>query len=146
MSIQAQKKEILAALLACHIHKVVGEFSGGGDSGDVNDVTAFDMDQGTEKDPVEVDLEKSTLTIDVIEEESVMNPKTGKYIKLKKKVQKPLKEALHNFIYEAACQGQGDWVNNEGGQGNVEINVKEGAVVVNIGYNVTTTDDHTIEL
>jgi len=71
------------------------EYSGGGDSGDIDDVNYHDLDEK------HVDI-KMTSKMDKFE------------------------EALKEFCYTRLQDTDGDWINNEGGNGNFEFKVPSG--------------------
>ena len=88
------------------VAKVIANFDGQGDDGEVYDITFYDFD--------------------------------GNYVNYKKC------SALEDFIYdkieELVGSYGGDWVNNDGGYGNLTINVKD--KVINGNYNQRTVDEY----
>lgn len=123
--LEARKRDITTALDDLHITHVKVDWSGGGDSGQVDSITAMDGEQGNE-----IDLEKSgTREIDVIKEESIDSGKKDKngapkYIRVKKVVKetKNLSQIIEDFAYDLWEHfGQGGWYNNEGGYGDMEF-------------------------
>lgn len=123
--LEKTKREILALLDELNVGHVKVEWSGGGDSGQVDSVTATDNEQGEE-----VDLEKSGVKeVDEVYEESVDSGKknkdgTPRYIRVKKtrKVTRNLHEMIENFAYDLWEHfDQGGWYNNEGGYGDMEF-------------------------
>jgi hypothetical protein len=96
------------------------EYSGGGDSGQVDSVTVTDEKQDVEIDDAE--LKKRKVIID------------GREISLY--------EALENAAYDAIdASGNGGCFNNDGAQGNLMIDVTTGKATLNHGNNYTETED-----
>jgi hypothetical protein len=123
--LKKRKLEITSALDEMHITHVLVKWSGGGDSGQVDEITATDGEQDNE-----IDLEKSGLReVEVIKEESIDSGKKDKnghtkYIRVKKTVKetKNLHQLIEDFAYDLwEFFGQGGWYNNEGGYGDLEF-------------------------
>lgn len=94
------REQTLPKLQALGIEKVVGGYSGYGDSGDLHDLDCF----GPEKQPVEID--------------------------------ESLREVLRRFLYEYLPDG---YEINDGGQGNVTINLQTMRVELEHEENYTET-------
>ena len=123
--LNATKKVITDALDQLKITNVHVEWSGGGDSGQVDSVTAKDAEQD-----VEIDLEKSSaMEVDRVVSESIDSGRKRKdgtpiYIQVKKTVKQTvnLEELISTFAEDLWDHfGQGGWYNNEGGQGHMEF-------------------------
>lgn len=92
-------------------------FSGAGDSGDIDDPQFFKED----------------------EEESEI-----KYEEFAKRREKLSQDILTNFK-EQVSEILGDiedWWNNDGGQGDITIQIPSGKYVINVGVNYTKTEDY----
>lgn len=94
------REQTLPKLQALGIEKVVGGYSGYGDSGDLHDLDCY----GPEKQPVEID--------------------------------ESLREVLRRFLYEYLPDG---YEINDGGQGNVTINLQTMRVELEHEENYTET-------
>ena len=94
------REQTLPKLQALGIEKVVGGYSGYGDSGDLHDLDCF----GPEKQPVEID--------------------------------ESLREVLRRFLYEYLPDG---YEINDGGQGNVTVNLQTMRVELEHEENYTET-------
>lgn len=123
--LEATKREITSSLDELGATYVRVEWSGGGDSGQVDSIEAKDAEQD-----IEIDLSKSgTKEIDVTYEESVDSGRKDKkgnsvYIRVKKtkKETKSLHDMIEDFAYSLWDHfGQGGWYNNDGGQGHMEF-------------------------
>lgn len=164
------KQSIIDALTKLHISRVEVEYDGSGDSGDIQNVTAFDDDQ-----EVEVDIDEMS----GVEPQGEYDPKTGKTKPPKKKANPnpvkvkvvaaetnfekdakgnygyvtkntekeiTLKEACENFAQDFLAYQDIDWYNNEGGFGKVIINAKEGEVKLEHNMRVESSEysEHTL--
>jgi hypothetical protein len=123
--LNTRKLEITSALDDLGITSVRVEWSGGGDSGQVDSIDAKDDEQDTE-----IDLEKAGIReIDEVYEESIDSGKKNKdgstkYVRVKRtrKVTKNLHEIIEQFAYDLWDHfGQGGWYNNDGGFGHMEF-------------------------
>ena len=94
------REQTLPKLQALGIEKVVGGYSGYGDSGDLHDLDCY----GPEKQPVEID--------------------------------ESLREVLRRFLYEYLPDG---YEINDGGQGNVTVNLQTMRVELEHEENYTET-------
>jgi hypothetical protein len=140
MSFQENKKSIIQALRDAHVAHVEASFQGGGDSGDIERSVAKNADGEV------VDLGLAGVRVELIQTGSVYNIRTKRHDRTTEKVVKKLEEAINGFMNDALEQTGIDWYNNEGGQGSIEMNVKDGTVVVHMEQNVTTTENSEHEL
>lgn len=124
----SRRDAVFDALAMLKVTDVHVEWSGGGDSGQVDCVTAKDT-----KQDIEIDLEKTqAITVTKIVEESVDTGRKKKdgtpiYINVKKTVQEAvnLEQEISSFTEDLWDYfGQGGWYNNDGGHGNMQIDVK----------------------
>jgi hypothetical protein len=108
---------ILTNLKDLGIAKVEVTFSGSGDSGDIDEVNFYTIN----------DLDVSSEIITDFNNKSGIN----------------IDNELRDFAYELIeekVNTVGDWVNNEGGFGNITINVEEKTYDLN--YSQRTTEEH----
>jgi hypothetical protein len=117
-------------------HRVVVNFAGGGDSGSIDEALLLDQ-YGKEIDCTGITIEwtKRVSLRDSIEQDWVDTDET----KLTP-VLDVLRDATEIMLEESGL----DWYNNEGGQGSLRIQLDQSppSVVLNVGVNTTTTDDH----
>jgi len=119
--------------------KVVVSFQGGGDSGEIEEAALFDA-----KGEI-VDLDG--ITYPWPEEVSIFDD--GKQTWDKKTQIKPtsLSDILRNAT-EQMLENEGlDWYNNDGGQGEMTIDLTKTppTVTLNVGINYTQTDNHSFD-
>lgn len=133
---------IFDKLAELKITSVDVRWSGGGDSGQIDSVTAHD-----EKQDIEIDLEKSGMVVDKVYSESVDSGRKDKhgvpiYIQVKKTKQETvnLEQMIGDFAEDLWDHfGQGGWYNNDGGFGNMIIDVKKREMKFE-HYNYTQTE------
>jgi hypothetical protein len=137
---QEHKIILLTQLRTLRVKAVEVAFSGGGDSGDINSIDAYDSDM---KD---VNLTKHYL--DWPEESSRHDPDTNAWIHEVKVVTKSLDDILRDVTFDALAASGLDWYNNDGGQGSliIDFNQSPPEIKIDVGINYTTTEDHTIDL
>lgn len=116
------------------------EFSGGGDSGDINDIVFLDVNGNPIEDPgdnVHVKLIQNFAQFD----------HTGKWEDDAEYKLVPLKAAVEAMFYTIDGFAGLDWCNNDGGQGTMTFEVKGGQLTIKheVGTNYTATEDHTFE-
>lgn len=88
------------------IEKVIADFDGQGDSGEVHEYSFYDIDDNL----------------------------------IHYKVNQELEDYIYSLVEDCVNSYGGDWVNNDGGYGNVTINVKD--KVINANYYQRTTDEY----
>ena len=134
-AIRAEKlnlQNLLVALKALGVASAVVTYSGGGDEGDTTGTTLLDL-LGQE-----VVVESSAPASLALWQEYRSHSGRLRY----RKQRLDLVAALESFAYDASMRLHGDWANNEGGDGEVTLDVASGsAVVVHNGYYTAT--DHT---
>ncbi len=125
----SRRDAIFAALQALKVTTVEIKWSGGGDSGQVDEIHAFDKKQG-----VEIDLEKTdAITVERTFEESIDSGRKKKdgttiYIQVKKTATETvnLEKEIGSFTEDLWVHfGQDGWWNNEGGYGDMTIDMKK---------------------
>ena len=119
-------KEIVGKLKKAGIEKIEIDFSGSGDSGEVTDIRLY--------------TNKRAYTAVEIQED-----KTMLYNILKANCDsiQEIMDQLGNLATQ--CLIEGDWYNNDGGQGTIKINTKTGKVVTEVGYNEMIADERVEE-
>ena len=134
---EEHRAELLMRLKLLGIAVINVEFSGGGDSGSINDVIAKTPDDA------EVDLEAQP-TMSWIVETSAHNPVTRQWEKSYRPAHLSLKSILTKMTDQALEESGLDWYNNDGGQGELVISFYESppAIQLNVGINYTKTDDY----
>lgn len=129
------KKQLLMTLLKLMGGStVVVSFSGGGDSGTIDSVGLHDA----KGEPISLE---NTMFIWEIETE---HHEDGKWVKQYTTKAMPIADILTQITYDALENTQLDWYNNEGGQGELEIdlNADPPKVILQVGINYTHTDEH----
>jgi hypothetical protein len=127
MSNEENKIKVLAALDAAGIKEVEVEYSGSGDSGQIEDTTfvrrnALDaMGEAVEGVEEEVVAEDQKITVS----EETSRFENGGWVKEKKDVEKSLKEAVEELCYDYL---PGGWEINEGSDGTFSFDVKAGTI------------------
>ena len=131
---------LLTQLRTLGVKTVEVAFSGGGDSGDIDDVNAYDNDN--------VDINLTAHHLDWPEESSIHDPDTNAWITEVKTVTKSLDDILKDVTFDALAASGLDWYNNDGGQGSllIDFNKSPPEISLDVGINFTTTEDHTIDL
>ena len=114
--------------------KAVVQFQGGGDSGEILDADLFDK-EGKRREL------SDTKILWTVEKDKFVN---NEWITEAVEEFMPVKEVLRH-VTETMLENEGlDWYNNDGGQGDLTIDLTQEppSVVLKIGINYTQTDDH----
>ena len=129
---EQEKATLLTQLNLLGAKRVVVEFQGGGDDGQVEGVYLYDQN-GNDIDIPNDMIAWTTLTYGNQESEQK---------------QTKLVDALEDLCSRALDDTGLDWYNNEGGQGNLTINFNDNppSIKLNVGINHTTTDDYEFDL
>lgn len=129
----------LSTLRTLGVGKLVVSFSGGGDSGDVDDIKAYNAEQTREIPLAE--------TIPWRVEEDRFNQETNEWEEISKEETLSL-EKIAKELTLRALQDQGlDWYNNDGGQGSLEINFSTTppTIQLEVGINYMSTEEHSFD-
>lgn len=128
-------KEVVKLLGEQGITKVDIRYSGSGDSGDIEEFTYYVGQKEVKLEDLVVDPLKIA---DRVGKNASANLK-GKKTKpiTEHQFDLPPQDVIENALGEATKLIDGDWYNNEGGQGNIIINTKTGKVEINAEYNYT---------
>lgn len=132
-----QKRLFLTLLKVMGGRKAEVAFSGGGDSGTIDDAVLLDQDDNP------IDL--SNATFDWHEHKGVFNEAEDKWEKTFEKVpNKPVKDILTQICEDALEETGHDWYNNDGGQGSLTIDLTTTPPVIelNVEINYMHHDSH----
>lgn len=134
------KTILLTQLRTLGVKTVEVDFSGGGDSGDIDNVNVYDNNMKY------VDL--TVHSLDWPEESSTLDPITKTWVHTERTSLKSLDHILRNVTYDALAASGLDWYNNDGGEGAlvIDFNKSPPEIRLNVGINYTTTEDHEIDL
>lgn len=137
---KAAGERLLAILKAAGIARVRVEYSGSGDSGSINDVSCFDSSDN------ELPIEHIAILWPNTHGGQEFDAQTGRWLtKRHEDTETPLNSALEDVCNSALEVTGLDWYNNDGGQGHLEITFGpdgEPQIELEVGINVTTTEDH----
>lgn len=127
------KNSLLVSLKAHGVERVVASYEGGGDSGCV---------EGIEASPLSVDLEAVQVTLPVIG----VGYLEGKWQEVEQDRAMSLRDAVMEFTYAALRAHYPGWENNEGGRGEVTIDVEGGAARLDHTVFYTDSNDYAHDL
>ena len=129
-----KKIELLTRLRLLGVSEVRVEFSGGGDGGEISDITASSP-QG------EIDINKEEMVWEV--EKSVIQ-QNNEWAKQVEQKAIPLPDIIEQITLEWLEETGHDWYNNDGGQGNMTIDFTESPPQfnLNVEINYTQTDEY----
>lgn len=116
-AIHKNREVLLASLQALSIGKVVAQYSGGGDSGDVCELHVI-------PEFAAPGLQATEVTETYVHRDYT-GPETGWQFSLRTRVV-PLEEALHDFTLDWLEIHHPGWENDDGGDGSMSINVAAG--------------------
>ena len=153
------KERLPCRLAELNTSKVEITFSGSGDSGQIDSISYVSVDdQSTAFSPGGEKIVWANSTTrydkDAVRKDDKGNPITssdgtplkGDWIKTSKDEETTLDAAVEDFIYRLLESTGHDWYNNEGGQGEVSIEVTENEINLNIGINEIITHEETYQL
>ena len=112
-------RRVLPALEAQGTNEVVVDFDGSGDSGSISDIR---FDPACEEDTM----------VSILKLQSEFDRDSGRWIQSTGFEDVPLKEAISNLTYDYLEETGVDWYNNEGGYGELTIDVSAGTVALNV--------------
>ena len=129
---EQEKTTLLTQLNLLGAKRVVVTFQGGGDDGQIDEVYMIDNNESYIDIPNDM-IAWTTLTYGNQQSEQK---------------QTKLIDALEDLCSRALDNTGLDWYNNDGGQGNLVIDLKESPpnIKLYVGINHTTTDDHEYDL
>jgi hypothetical protein len=133
-----KKIELLARLRLLNIKEVRVEFSGGGDSGEIESIDAFNSDNNLidiKKEMIEWETEGQRVQLD---NQWVMHYETKTV---------SLDDILRRLTLDWLDDSNLDWYNNDGGQGHmtIDFSVSPPKFEMNVGVNYMETDYHDFE-
>lgn len=134
---EEHRAELLMRLKLLGVSEITVGFSGGGDSGSIEDVMAVSADGGG------VDLENQP-SMSWVKETSTHNRATHRWDKHYVSVDLSLKDILIQMTEQALEEASLDWYNNDGGQGYLAIDftMSPPDIRLEIGINRIETDQH----
>lgn len=134
---EEHRTEFLMRLKLLGIAEIQVDFSGSGDSGNIEQAVATTADQQ------EVDLEGQP-PMAWMEKHSKYNPKTQQWDETCTPVELSLANILYMMTEQALEESQLDWYNNDGGQGCFMIDFTESPpeIRLDVGINRMDTDEH----
>lgn len=125
------KNNILAALRTAGVKECTINYSGNGDSGQIEE-----LDFGADVVVEDVKIEQTHVTVDY--------DLSGGGFRRTHKVNEPrlvgLREAIENICYAKLEESHGGWEINEGSQGSFVINVEDGTVEWHHETNITIVE------
>ena len=130
----------LTTLSTLGVAKLIVNFSGGGDSGDIDSIDAYNADMNTEI-PLTAQIPWSS-------DEKYFNMDEGTWVKRTKEEVMTLEKIARGLTVQA-LEDQGlDWYNNDGGQGTLEIDFATSppTITLDVGINYTSTEEHSFDL
>ena len=129
---EQEKATLLTQLNLLGAKRVVVDFQGGGDDGQVDGVYLYDQ---------------NNVDIDVPNDMIAWTTQTYGGQEAESK-QTKLVDALEDLCSRALDNTGLDWYNNDGGQGNLTIDFKENppSIKLNVGINHRTTEDYEYDL
>jgi len=127
---------LLTQLRTLGIKTVRVEFSGGGDSGDIDVIEALDGDGN------HVSITQHML--DWPQNQSRHDPDTNAWITETKVKAQELHEIIKQVTFDALEESGMDWYNNDGGQGylTIDFNYSPPEIDLELGINHTATTDY----
>lgn len=135
---KAKKDELLTRLKMLGVTYVKVDFSGGGDSGEIENAYANDAQ---DKD---VDVSKESMIWPTKESYEENNEWHQRVVDKEWLVIDILKDMTEKWLEDAGH----DWYNNDGGQGDMTIDFRSSPpeFYLNVGVNYTRTDDYSYSL
>ena len=126
------KPIVLASLKENKITRAVANYSGSGDSGQVDSVTLY-------KGKTEISEEDAeTIRIKIPKTRSQFNDKKKQWERIPEVVETDLPDAIREMAYYAVEANFAGWENNDGASGELEIDVKTGNCT--LGHNTYRTE------
>ena len=129
---EQEKTTLLTQLNLLGARKVVVEFQGGGDDGQINGVYLYDQNN------IDIDVPNDMIAWTALTYGNQQSEQR----------QTKLVDALEDVCSRALDNTGLDWYNNEGGQGSlvIDFNNNPPSIRLNVGINHTTTDDYEYDL
>lgn len=122
-------RRVLPVLRAQGVRQVTVSFDGSGDSGSIDEVSYGDAR-----------VDGSALTVEIEVANRVLNG--GRWVTVRRLEQRNLDTAIEELTSDYLDETNVDWYNNDGGFGELTINVEEGTVAleVHVRFTETTTE------
>jgi hypothetical protein len=143
------KQELMDALKQNNVGSVVVTYDGSGDDGQITEVQAYgscDITKVKKKLGSKPELKK--INIDGIKIKWTSKKgafSKGTWIEKEKTEDMELEEIIRDFCYEVLEKAGFDWVNNDGGYGEITIDPDTGKVSLEHNQRITTVETHSEE-
>jgi hypothetical protein len=141
---QPKETEILfAKLILLKVARITVEFSGSGDSGQIDGISAENAADG------EVDIKSHQIAWDEPKQEFIHTPnQNDQWVNTVNNHLMPLDTIVEMLCNDALEESGLDWYNNDGGQGSftIDLTTDPPSARLNVGINHTETDDHSFEM
>jgi hypothetical protein len=136
----SRKKDLMTLLKMLGGEFVEVSFSGGGDTGEINDVTLLDQNSN----PISI----AGAELEWEEVSSYHDPEVGEWRTRSTTLMMTLDKILTQVTYDALETTQLDWYNNEGGQGTLHIDLTKEppAIELNVEVNYIHTENHAFDM
>lgn len=121
-------RKVLPVLREHGIKEATVAFDGSGDSGSIGSL---------EYDVEEFD---GTVEVDVLSTESQFDEVGGSWVRSRGISRKSLNDAIHDLTYDYLEEADVDWYNEDGGYGELVINVVEGTVSLDVKVRVVESE------
>jgi len=130
---------LLSTLKLLGASEVIVNFSGGGDSGEIQSVDVFDVNNKS------VDIDSQSL--EWVEARSFYDHEGSQWINDTSVATKPLSDILEQVTLNALEEQGIDWYNNDGGQGQLTIDFSTSppTIELNVGVNYMETEEHSFD-
>lgn len=131
---EEHRATLLGALKLLGVQTVNVSFSGGGDSGSIDDITARDAAMN----PVNLTTHELTWVA------TSSHYSSSGWVTNSSDVIEPIRDIVERVAYAALEKSGLDWYNNDGGQGEftIDLSVSPPEITLNVGVNYTQTDEH----
>lgn len=143
---RGHRDRLVAKLGELGIESVVVGFSGGGDSGAINDICAMPTpnDQTSSWKHADTALRQHSM----VWAKSWSSFENGSWVRHRQDQEMTLYEVLEKVAYQALDESGLDWYNNDGGQGEFTMTIVGNSVEIklDVGINYTETHEHRFQL
>lgn len=130
------KKAILKMLCGFGVTSITASFDGGGDSGQVNEIT-YVTTHGHNDHVRSLQLPSEVIEVVRADLKKRVKEDPHIYIDRNESWSKSVDDLVEYMVYDALEQSPGDWINNDGGFGEVYITPSEGRIYVDMNYRET---------
>jgi hypothetical protein len=145
-----ERDRLMTLLTELGVASVEVSFSGGGDSGAIDQVVFFSSTPRADCPSLFVELKVGDATFeDAPYTTQAWNDMTRQWEITEGLALVPLREYVEHLCYEALDRCGLDWYNNDGGQGTFTLKfMDDGApeITLDVGVNYTSTEDYTFSM